>query len=238
MTSLRNLARIYRWMIVAIAALVVILPFQNCGSNHARNEQFSSETLNINFYQGEAMKVLNARCTSCHNPSAPPNTGPSNITDVDKLILDQDIVPGKPQTSVLYLSIVDGIMPGGGIVLNEKEIAAISDWIWILGNPSATAVIPGSVTIPSGGGGGDAPTYTRVRGVIQARCIGCHGAGSPNRSLADYAAVRTTVNPGQPTMSLLYSEVNTNSMPQGGAPLSAVDKLLIFNWIAAGAQNN
>lgn len=228
------------WAILAIS--LMISPFQNCAQVHesSGSSDESSEAANVSFYAAQARDVLQSRCVSCHNPSSTPLAEPTDILNVDSLILGKFVVPGKPQSSPLYLDVIDGLMPQGGPALSDSEIEILANWIWVLGNPSGNPVIVGT----GGSGGGavtpaTAPTFTRVNNeVIIPRCIGCHQAGS-GRSLAGYNAVKAFTTGSNAVGSLLYQEVNSNSMPTApNAPLTVTQKLLIFNWITAGALNN
>lgn len=220
-----------------ILLTLIFLPFQNCSGVHNQADQMSQSEQNLLIYQAAAMKVLTGRCISCHNSSATNVNGLTDLTDVDQLIAKAYIYPGKPQNSPLYLKIVDGLMPKNGDLLPADEMAAISDWIWVLGNP---------FFLPDINGSGDGPgligisvTYRDIQQVINARCIGCHGAGSNNGSLATYNDVRTRLQPGVPNGSVIFQEINSNSMPPApAAPLTGTQKSMFFKWIADGALNN
>jgi hypothetical protein len=71
--------------------------------------------------------------------------------------------------------------------------------------------------------------------LIASRCAtaGCHDASSSNGPgpLTSYASIFASRNS-------VLSAVNTNRMPQGGAPLSDADKARLKCWIDAGAPNN
>ncbi|WP_413290947.1 c-type cytochrome [Bdellovibrio sp. HCB337] len=79
-------------------------------------------------------------------------------------------------------------------------------------------------------------TYISVN-VLQKRCNSCHG-GAGGFSFNTYTNTLKAVKVGNPTGSVLYTEVNSGSMPQGGAKLPAADIKAIYDWIAAGAPNN
>jgi hypothetical protein len=81
-------------------------------------------------------------------------------------------------------------------------------------------------------------TYTSVATVLSV-CAGCHG-GSGGFFADNWANVRTRVDTTSfdPAQSLLYTKVASDSMPQGGPPLSAGNKAILRSWILGGAQNN
>ena len=82
------------------------------------------------------------------------------------------------------------------------------------------------------------PTYTTLQsGLFQSRCASCHGT-SGGFSTQIYSQISTRLVPGNPVNSLLYQRVANNTMPTSGGPLSASEKQMIFDWIAAGASNN
>lgn len=84
-------------------------------------------------------------------------------------------------------------------------------------------------------------TFTQVNTqILQAKCIGCHSAGSsPDfSSYTSFATNTQWVQPGDASASALYTQVQSGSMPKGGTPLSADEVTLIYNWIQNGAQND
>lgn len=81
-----------------------------------------------------------------------------------------------------------------------------------------------------------APT---VKSIMDARCVSCHGGGSPQSglSLESFAGARSAVVPGSPQSSKMYQRVSANGasrmQPSGG--LSSEEISSIENWIASCA---
>ena len=228
-------------LIVGLLALPVF-SFQNCAEllSDASHGNFTAPSETDLAYQAiasEAQVLLNRYCVECHSPGNP-NAGPiSNILDQSFLEAQGFIIIGSPQSSSLYLGIIDGIEPRDSDSMSASEIETIRDWI--LGPEFYNDNIGGSV---GGGGSGGTPatpaTFANVNSmIIQPQCIRCHGAGDPRGSLANYAAVRTYVIPGS-LSSELWQQVALNQMPQGAPPLSPNLKSLLQRWIQAGAPNN
>ena len=100
----------------------------------------------------------------------------------------------------------------------------------------------------------------QIQPILTSRCTSCHGSSSPDAGLrlsagASYGALVGVasgqcasfkrVTPGQPDASYLVFKLDgagpcyTGSrMPRGAAALSAAQRALIRDWIAAGAPNN
>lgn len=74
--------------------------------------------------------------------------------------------------------------------------------------------------------------------VLNPQCLGCHSASNASGGvdLSSYAKVVTLVKAGNPSSSLLYTEIASGSMPMGGT-LAPELKTLVYNWIATGANN-
>lgn len=75
--------------------------------------------------------IIGTRCVECHGAEDP--KGKISLSSYEKMfnknIFPPVIVPGKPEQSSLYESVVTGRMPKGKKALKKKEIQAIYDWI-------------------------------------------------------------------------------------------------------------
>ena len=70
----------------------------------------------------EAMKILNARCVSCHTTTAQiPLTTYAQVANT--------VWPGDAPASILYDSVKTGRMPKTGAPLTAMEIGKIEGWI-------------------------------------------------------------------------------------------------------------
>jgi len=90
-------------------------------------------------------------------------------------------------------------------------------------------------------GGDISGTYSWIHAnIFQPKCISCHGASLPKAgiSFSTYTSAMEVVRAGNALGSDLYNEVISNSMPEGGPPLSTAEKDAIRRWIDGGAPNN
>lgn len=76
--------------------------------------------------------------------------------------------------------------------------------------------------------------------ILVPRCLNCHGPtrAAGGYSVATYAQVMRAVTAGNAGQSSLYVEVQSDSMPDSGAPLTNAQKTMIQTWINQGALNN
>jgi uncharacterized membrane protein len=227
--------------LTTIALTGIALSFQNCAdllsdsSHSASSEQQRANDAAYQAVTAEARAVLQNYCVSCHNPNSGVSTSIPDILNQAFLESQGFIVIGSPQSSSLYLDIIDGIEPRNGQTMSNRDIEVLRDWI--LGPNLFNDEIGGGI-----GGGGGTPaipaTFASVNSrIIQPLCVSCHGAGSANGSLVNYNAVRVYVTPNSLAGSELWQQVALNQMPQA-APLNAELKSLLQRWILEGAQNN
>lgn len=86
--------------------------------------------------------------------------------------------------------------------------------------------------------GADKATYTSIAtNILNRKCTSCHG-NSGGVTLTSYGATMGSVVAGKPFASPLFNSVLHNSMPTSGMPLTNDEKMAIYDWIMAGAQNN
>lgn len=229
---------------LTVICLISIL-YSNCTPIH----HVGTGSSNINTaailenLQSNSLKILTDKCSSCHNGNTT-NSTLKDILDVSYLQSSGFIDSGSPQTSPLYMSVVDQIMPENGAPLSAEDIAVLRDWIAALGGNFDTFI--GAV---DGGNNNTGPaiqgTFTQVNQILQQRCVNCHGGQQkPNLNLAYAQLVAETteatlriITPSDVSNSRLYQVVVTNVMPQGN-PLTNTQKEIIRTWIAAGAKND
>jgi len=124
-----------------IIAGLLIVSFQNCGSEHFDTNLQSSSgggatgmtPAEFQALQNQALTVLNARCASCHSGTVSGIV--PDVSNITELRTAGFIIPGQPQNSPLLLTIYDGNMPQGGpnMVTNfPQEVNVIRDWIQAL----------------------------------------------------------------------------------------------------------
>lgn len=225
-------------IIIPITSLLILVAFQNCENFGAIGESAGSNRTDLlSVAEKNAIGVLKTHCAGCHNgsESAPE---PVDILNFYQLATDGYISMGYPQKSLLYLDMIDGLLPHEGQPeLSDYEIETIRTWL--LGVNATADDLTGGGPTPGDSGSTAPAKFSEVFAqIIRPRCLGCHSAGDARGSLANYNAVRAQVVPGNPNASELYNRVVTNNMPQGAAPLSAAQKFMIQSWIQNGARND
>ncbi len=173
----------------------------------------SASTLN-----GQAQKLINTKCGSCHGKTSLGQGGFSSASDIGLMINQGKIIPGSPETSRVYIRVAGGTMPPSA-PLPDKEKMLIATWIYNL------YIDPNSA-------------FGKVfNGLFQPKCLGCHGAtkASGGVSFETYYDTMKVVSAGKPEFSLVYQAVLSGRMPKGKAPLSTAELQLLSTWIAAGA---
>lgn len=224
-----------------VAGAVLLFTYTNCSSDHGVSADISSfnATAALESLRQQKDSVLVNKCASCHN-----STSVSVITDIlntQTLINDGFVNVGSPQTSPLYLDVIDGLMPpAGSPPLTNSEIYILRDWISAEGGNFDTYI--GGTPIDPGGGAGSSD-FTQVRAVLNQNCTSCHRAGGNLPRLdVDAPTLRGTLYQGQNLVipnnasgSLLLQSFAR--MPTGG-PLGVNSSAanVIRNWINTGAN--
>lgn len=193
-----------------------------------------------NSYEQAAMAIIQSSCVSCHGTTSG-SAGVYNLTDLNHLVSGSLVVPGFPNQSVLYNSMITGGMPPAG-ALSQSQQQTISEWIQAAA-PAPTAT-PSPIAVPS-------PTATPTPAasvsfanlqttIFQPFCVSCHSSGNAAGGYAydSYSAVKASVNLTTPTLSRVYASTTSGSMPKGGGRLSSTQEAQILQWIQNGAPNN
>jgi uncharacterized membrane protein len=221
----------------------ILFTYTNCSSNHDPSQQSyaSIDTVALlSSLRAGKETVLESKCATCHN-SAATDTSLTNITETQYLIDEDYINAGSPQTSPLYISIIDEIMPpADSPQLSDNEKAILRDWIAAEGG-NFDSYIGGTPIDPGTGGGGAA--FSQVRAVLTQNCTSCHRAGgTPPRLDVDAPTLRGTIYQGAPLVipnnaagsRLLQSFGRMPTSQALGTNSSAANT--IRNWINTGAQ--
>ena len=91
-------------------------------------------------------------------------------------------------------------------------------------------------------GAASAKFATGVKPILNAKCLSCHqntATGAAGISYATYTDTIASVVAGNAAGSLMHQDIASGKMPVVGAPqLTAAEKLIIMDWINAGALNN
>ncbi|HEU0121634.1 MAG TPA: PSD1 and planctomycete cytochrome C domain-containing protein [Bryobacteraceae bacterium] len=179
--------------------------------------------------------LFKAKCVACHGAGAP--QAKLDLRTEEAALKGgasgPSIVPGAAAKSLLLDKVVTGQMPPGQ-KLTEAETNAIRAWVDKM--PAAAPAM--------------AVSEHEVRGILQARCVVCHGSGDKKGGL-DLRTMASRLKggksgpalvPGKPEASLLYKKIVDGQMPpEKPAKALAVELPTeaetekIRAWIAAGA---
>ena len=191
----------------------------------------------LSFGQGfdaSAGAVFRAKCVACHGVAA---QGKLDLrTEAGVLqggATGPAVVPGAAAKSFLIDKLVTGQMPPGKAKLSDAEVDVIRGWVDKL-PPVVSLAVP----------------EHEVRGILQARCVVCHGSGKASGGL-DLRTMASRLKggksgpalvPGKPEESLLYKRIVEGQMPPEKASKALAVELpspteteKIRAWIAAGA---
>ncbi len=240
----------------ALTLLAILLPtiilFQNCSASHSGVSNLASSSGGATLATTcvpAAQDVVNsnqqAALTRVQSKWPAPPTGSDEADAVPDIVAcvqsngaqgcPNQINIGSPQTSNLYIKVVDGVWPEGGTALSASDIATLRDWI--LGEQVTCDAIaigsgnPGGAT-GSGSMGSGAATFTEVNNqIVQQYCVGCHGNVGVSPNLTTYGGVSANA-------SACLSAIQSGIMPLNQPPLSPALQTLFANWVNGGSQNN
>lgn len=204
--------RLRQWRIIPVGILTfVTLSFQNCMSSHDVTSDVSSSSLaNNERISAGALGVLQAKCSWCHNPTSTEVTPIPDILDIEGMTADGWVVPGAPQNSPVYTSIIDGIMPKNG-TLTSTEMDLVRDWIIVLGGGDPSANPNGNT---GGTGGTTTPPPAPQTGTIlyNTYCASCHGVGTSSSKKGRSATQITNAIGSVPTMMNLSNALTATQI--------------------------
>ncbi len=197
---------------VALITSITLL-FQNCMSRHDSSSQSlsgsASTAVNNERITAGAMSVLQNKCSNCHSPTSTVVTPITDILDIDGLTKEGWVVPGAPQNSLLYTSIIDGTMPQNGS-LSDSEMNLVRDWIIVLGGGDPNANPNGT---GSGSGGTTPPPAPQTGTVLyNTYCSGCHGVGAASSKRGRTASQITNAINTVPNMMNLSNALNATQI--------------------------
>ncbi|MFN0101501.1 MAG: DUF1553 domain-containing protein [Bryobacteraceae bacterium] len=191
----------------------------------------------LSFGQGfdaSAGAVFKAKCVACHGAAA---QGKLDLRTEEAAlkggVSGPAVVPGAAAKSLLLDHVVTGQMPPGKVKLTDAEMDVIRGWVNKL--PAEVAAVV---------------REHEVRGILQARCVACHGSGKASGGL-DLRTMASRLKggksgpalvPGKPEESLLYKRIVDGQMPPEKAAKALAVELptpseteKIRAWIAGGA---
>ncbi len=187
--------------------------------------------------------VFQSKCNSCHGAAA---MGKLDLRSTETALKGGAsgavILPGESARSLLMDKVVTGQMPPGKVKLTAAEMDAVRVWI-----DKGLKVAPMTVAGP-----GAVPAEHEIRGILQARCVACHGADQKkggldlrtNASRMKGGKSGPAVVAGKPDESLMLKRIVNGTMPpdKGAKELAielptAAETEKIRAWIAGGAPD-
>ena len=182
-----------------------------------------------------AETLLKTKCVACHSATSPQAKLDlhSHEAALKGGASGPAIVPGDAAKSLLLDKVVSGQMPPGKVKLTAAETDILRQWI---------DKMPAAAT--------ETVSETEVRGILQARCIACHGSGKKSGGL-DLRTMASRLKggksgpalvPGKPEQSPMYKRIADGQMPPEKQAKELAVELptdaeteKIRAWIAAGA---
>jgi len=195
-------------------------------------------------FEANVGPIFKTKCVTCHGGATPEAN--LDLGSETNILKGGDsgpaVVVGSAAKSLLLDKVVTGQMPPEGKnKLTESEVSIVRAWI-------DKSLSHKTVAAPT-----ETATEHEVRGILQARCIACHGSFRQQGGL-DLRTVASRLKggksgpaliAGKPEESLLYKRILDGSMPPDRMakelaielPASSeIDK--IRTWIAAGAPDS
>jgi hypothetical protein len=190
-------------------------------------------------FDANVKPIFAAKCASCHNEKL--SLGKLALHTPEAVLKGGEtgpaIVPGEAAKSLLIDKIVTRQMPPGKDKLTDAEIDQIRTWI--------NSGLPKTATTVA------AVSEHEVRGILQARCVLCHGSGRKEGGL-DLRTLASRLKggksgpalvPGNPDQSLLLTRIVKGEMPPAKQAKELAVELptdaeteKLRAWIAAGAK--
>ncbi len=184
------------------------------------------------YFENQILPIFISNCaiSGCHDA----NSAEEGVVLTNYNNIMKKIAPGNPNNSEYYTVLLktgDDLMPrnpstGRGYALPSDQLNLIKDWI-----------IQGAKNNYCDDCDTTSYTYSgTIKAIIGQNCAtssGCHGNGSKYGIFTTYAGVKSRVD-----NQLIQKRaiVNQDMPPAGSIP--DCERLLIKNWIDAGAQNN
>ncbi|MBT4867169.1 MAG: DUF1553 domain-containing protein [Planctomycetaceae bacterium] len=193
-------------------------------------------------FETDILPIFKAKCASCHNPRA--KKAELDLTTLDAVAKGGEsgelIVGGKPDDSLLYEMIHEGLMPPEDFKkpLTKAEIETISRWI------QAGAKSKNGDALSKA----DLVTQHDIIPLMNLRCTVCHGlrkqeAGLDLRSKSSMlkgGKSGPAIVLGKPEESLILKRLHAAEMPPrkllvrfGIRPMNSAEIAMLSKWIAA-----
>ena len=242
-----------RWGVHFIAALIFAF-FSLLAANQASAAELPKRPDAELRFEPDILPLLKAKCARCHGASEP--KADLNLTNSAKVLQGGDsgpaVVPGQPETSLLYEKIHNGTMPPDKKErLAEFEVELVRRWIaagartsTIRSSPASKAAASQMMT------GGARVTQLDVEPILLRRCSSCHGLRRQEANL-DVRTRKSLLRGGKsgpaivlakPTESRLLKRIHAGEMPPPQRlvevsikPIEAAETEMLARWIEQGA---
>jgi uncharacterized membrane protein len=195
-------------------------------------------------FESKIRSLLQSKCFRCHG--AKTQKAELNLSTKSGIYKGSEsgpvIQPGKPEESLLYEMVYDGLMPPEKKDrLSKEQIETIRQWI------NAGAAFSDSKSLRN------QVTQHEIISLMYLRCTVCHG----NRRTEAKLDLRSkalmlkggksgpALVPGKPSESLILKKIHSGEMPPRRQlvavsikPMEAQEVELLTEWIAAGAPKS
>jgi len=188
-------------------------------------------------FETDVMPIFKAKCLACHGAGSP--QGKLDLRTPEGVLQGgasgASVVPGEAAKSLLMDKVVTGQMPPGKVKMTAGEMDQVRAWIDKgLQAPVKVAAV----------------SEHEVRGILQARCVTCHG-GLKQMGGLDLRTVASRLKggksgpalvPGKPDESLMLKRIVNGEMPPDKMAKELAVELptdgeteKLRAWIVAGA---
>ena len=221
---------------VLVCALLALL----CASAGAADPAATGKPEDAVLLEQAVLPLLKKRCGECHNSTE--RKAELDLSTAAGVLRGGEsgeaVVRSKPEESLLYEMVHDGLMPPeGSEPLTKAEIELIRGWI-AAGARTKTATAEVALT------------QHDIIPIVNLRCTVCHGlrkqeAGLDLRTRASMikgGKSGPAMVPGSPETSLMLKRIHAREMPPGKKliaagvrPVEPAELEILTKWIAAGS---
>lgn len=111
--------------------VLIIFPIAVVGCGPGYHDPDGNNILVEPNYKSVSENIIQSKCVSCHNSVKKENG--IDLSTYEKIfspeVFPPLIIPGNPEKSSLYKSVLSGKMPKDRPSLNQRQLKAIYDWI-------------------------------------------------------------------------------------------------------------
>jgi len=230
--------------------------FPQLASTQSATQNISTDQVGRKLYVEHIRPVLEQQCQACHSGAA--KQGGLDVSTREGLLhgggRGPAVVPGNSKASLLYKLVThheQPYMPVRSKKLPAETAALLALWI-DLGAPDDASVAASAMVVPTSAAaigtkaGGD-PLFEKVRPVLEAKCLTCHGGkfkqagfdiSTRDKLLRGSDGHKDVVVPGNAAASLFIKKIKHQhepGMPYQGEKLADETIASIAAWIDAKA---